>query len=77
MKKAVISFALAVLVYVIFACCYFYCIDKCPDVNTALPEYAFGLGFTFWPYMFGCLLVMVTGGYLGKQLCLRWLQSKN
>lgn len=77
MKKAVINFALAVLVYAIFACCYFYCIDKCPDVNTAVPEYAFGVGFTFWPYMFSALLVMVTGGDLGKQLFLRRLQSKN
>lgn len=77
MKKAVINFALAFLVYAIFACCYFYCIDKCPDVNTALPEYAFGVGFTFWPYMFGALLVMLTGGSLGKQLYLRRQQSKN
>lgn len=77
MKKAVVNFALALLVYAIFALCYFYCIDKCPDANTALPEYAFGVGFTFWPYMFCFLLVMVTGGHLGKQLYLRWQQSKN
>lgn len=77
MKKAVINFGLALLFYVVFACCYFYCIDKCPDVNMALPEYAFGVGFTFWPYMFGSLLVMVTGGDLGKQLYLRRQQSKD
>lgn len=77
MKKAVINFALALFVYAVFACCYFYCIDKCPDVNTALPEYAFGVGFIFWPYMFASLLVMATGGKLGKQLYLRRQESKN